>query len=135
METVGSGSVVPLFRKLIADGAEDLPITDIRMTRFWITLQQGVDFVLESLCSMDGGEIFIPEIKHAYGGFSPRNGAESAIKKSGSYLARNFTKCCSRAATRRIISNSRTDISFVRPPKNENHEYAFNGLHCRTRGF
>jgi len=60
---VGSrGSVVPFFRKLIADGADRLPITDERMTRFWITLQQGVDFVLESFRRMQGGEIFVPKI-------------------------------------------------------------------------
>jgi len=60
---VGSrGSVVPYFRKLIAEGAEALPITDERMTRFWITLQQGVDFVLESFGRMHGGEIFVPKI-------------------------------------------------------------------------
>lgn len=60
---VGSrGSVVPLFRRLIAGGATELPITDERMTRFWITLQQGVDFVLSSLGMMSGGEIFVPKI-------------------------------------------------------------------------
>lgn len=60
---VGSrGSVVPLFLKLIADGATELPVTDIRMTRFWITLQQGVDFVLKSFLRMQGGEIFVPKI-------------------------------------------------------------------------
>jgi len=60
---VGSrGSVVPLFRKLIADGADHLPITDVRMTRFWITLQQGVDFVLRNFERMRGGEIFVPKI-------------------------------------------------------------------------
>jgi UDP-N-acetylglucosamine 4,6-dehydratase len=60
---VGSrGSVVPFFRKLIADGAETLPITDARMTRFWITLQQGVDFVLTNFERMHGGEIFVPKI-------------------------------------------------------------------------
>ena len=60
---VGSrGSVVPLFRRLIADGADSLPITDERMTRFWITLRQGVDFVLSSLQTMRGGEIFVPRI-------------------------------------------------------------------------
>jgi UDP-N-acetylglucosamine 4,6-dehydratase len=60
---VGSrGSVVPLFRKLIADGADALPITDERMTRFWITLQQGVDFVLSALREMQGGEIMVPRI-------------------------------------------------------------------------
>jgi UDP-N-acetylglucosamine 4,6-dehydratase len=57
-----TGSVVPLFRKLIAEGAKDLPITDPRMTRFWITLDQGVAFVLSSLRIMQGGEIFVPKI-------------------------------------------------------------------------
>jgi UDP-N-acetylglucosamine 4,6-dehydratase len=60
---VGSrGSVVPLFQKLIRDGADHLPITDARMTRFWITLQQGVDFVLKNFQRMRGGEIFVPKI-------------------------------------------------------------------------
>ncbi len=60
---VGSrGSVVPYFRKLIAEGASALPITDERMTRFWITLQQGVDFVLKNFGRMHGGEIFVPKI-------------------------------------------------------------------------
>lgn len=60
---IGSrGSVVPYFRRLIDDGATNLPITDPRMTRFWITLQQGVDFVLSSLGMMTGGEIFVPKI-------------------------------------------------------------------------
>jgi UDP-N-acetylglucosamine 4,6-dehydratase len=60
---VGSrGSVVPFFRQLIGSGAEHLPITDERMTRFWITLQQGVDFVLASYERMHGGEIFVPKI-------------------------------------------------------------------------
>lgn len=56
------GSVVPFFQKLIADGATELPITDDRMTRFWITLQEGVDFVLKNFERMHGGEIFIPKI-------------------------------------------------------------------------
>jgi len=60
---VGSrGSVVPYFRKLLADGATELPITDLRMTRFWITLTQGVDFVIKSFARMRGGEIFVPKI-------------------------------------------------------------------------
>lgn len=60
---VGSrGSVLPLFEKLIAQGAESLPITDPRMTRFWISLRQGVDFVLTNFQRMQGGEIFIPKI-------------------------------------------------------------------------
>src|SRR5579872_6149325 len=60
---VGSrGSVVPFFRKLAAEGATSLPITDERMTRFWITLNQGVNFVLSSMELMRGGEIFVPKI-------------------------------------------------------------------------
>jgi UDP-N-acetylglucosamine 4,6-dehydratase len=60
---VGSrGSVVPLFRRLIEQRANHLPITDPRMTRFWITLQQGVDFVLSTFERMKGGEIFVPKI-------------------------------------------------------------------------
>jgi UDP-N-acetylglucosamine 4,6-dehydratase/5-epimerase len=56
------GSIVPLFRRLMAEGAPDLPITDARMTRFWITLDQGINFVLSSLAIMQGGEIFVPKI-------------------------------------------------------------------------
>ena len=55
------GSVVPFFKKLIADGADSLPITDARMTRFWITLTQGVNFVLSSMEMMRGGEIYVPK--------------------------------------------------------------------------
>ena len=56
------GSVVPFFKKLIADGAKELPITDPRMTRFWLRLEDGVDFVLKNFQRMRGGEIFIPKI-------------------------------------------------------------------------
>jgi len=60
---VGSrGSVVPLFKRLIAEGVKELPITDERMSRFWITLEQGVNFVLKNFERMQGGEIFIPKI-------------------------------------------------------------------------
>jgi UDP-N-acetylglucosamine 4,6-dehydratase len=60
---VGSrGSVVPFFQKLINDGSTELPITDERMTRFWITLKDGVEFVLKNFERMQGGEIFIPKI-------------------------------------------------------------------------
>lgn len=60
---VGSrGSVVPFFKKLVEEGSDHFPITDMRMTRFWITLQQGVDFVLSSLETSEGGEIFVPKI-------------------------------------------------------------------------
>jgi len=60
---VGSrGSVVPFFKKLIDDGAPELPITDSDMTRFLITLEDGVKFVLDNFERMHGGEIFIPKI-------------------------------------------------------------------------
>lgn len=60
---VGSrGSVVPYFRALLQGGAQSLPITDSRMTRFWITLDQGVAFVLANFTRMQGGEIFVPKI-------------------------------------------------------------------------
>ena len=60
---VGSrGSVVPFFKRLLEEGAEELPITHKDMTRFWITLQEGVDFVLKNFERMQGGEIFIPKI-------------------------------------------------------------------------
>jgi len=60
---VGSrGSVVPYFRKMIVENADYLPITDKRMTRFWITLEEGVNFVIENFKRMQGGEIFVPKI-------------------------------------------------------------------------
>lgn len=60
---VGSrGSVVPFFNQLLAQGATSLPITHLEMTRFWISLQQGVDFVLKNFQRMYGGEIFVPKI-------------------------------------------------------------------------
>ena len=60
---IGSrGSVIPYFKKLLKNGATELPITHPDMTRFWITLQQGVDFVLNSFERMQGGEIFVPKI-------------------------------------------------------------------------
>ena len=60
---VGSrGSVVPLFKRLISEGIKELPITEEHMTRFWITLEQGVNFVLKNFSRMKGGEIFIPKI-------------------------------------------------------------------------
>lgn len=60
---IGSrGSVVPFFAKLISEGATSLPITDEKMTRFLITLSQGVNFVLKNFERMQGGEIFVPKL-------------------------------------------------------------------------
>lgn len=55
------GSVIPFFRRMAAAG-EPLPITDRRMTRFWITLPQAVEFVIESFNTMKGGELYVPRI-------------------------------------------------------------------------
>ena len=55
------GSVIPFFRRLAAAG-ESLPITDLRCTRFFITLPQAVQFVVESFELMNGGELYVPKI-------------------------------------------------------------------------
>ena len=55
------GSVIPFFRSIAAEG-EPLPITDLRMTRFWITLPQAVEFVMSSFNDMNGGELYVPRI-------------------------------------------------------------------------
>lgn len=56
------GSVVELFQRMKREGHKKLPITDERMTRFWITLEQAVEFVLSSIAKSKGGEVFIPDI-------------------------------------------------------------------------
>ncbi len=60
------GSIIPLWRKMIAEGAASLSITDKRMTRFWISLEQTVDFVCSCFKNMHGGEIFVPKIPSIY---------------------------------------------------------------------
>ena len=60
---VGSrGSVVPFYRNLLAEGKKTLPVTHEEMTRFWITLDEGVEFVVKNFARMQGGEIFVPKI-------------------------------------------------------------------------
>ena len=56
------GSVIPLFKQIIEEGGKELPITDYRMTRFWISLEQGVELVLKALKEAKGGETFISRI-------------------------------------------------------------------------
>ena len=56
------GSVIPFFRNLLRDGATELPITDPDMTRFWLTLDHGVEFVFDCFRRMQGGETFVPKI-------------------------------------------------------------------------
>lgn len=56
------GSVIPFFQKIINEGKKELPITDFRMTRFWISLEQGVELVIKALEEAHGGETFISKI-------------------------------------------------------------------------
>ena len=56
------GSVIPFFHNIIKNGGTELPITDYRMTRFWISLQQGVELVIKALEESKGGETFISKI-------------------------------------------------------------------------
>ena len=56
------GSVIPFFDRLIRDGAEELPITDFQMTRFWISLEEGIRLVVKALHEAKGGETFISKI-------------------------------------------------------------------------
>lgn len=55
------GSILPYWRRLLDEGSTQLPVTDLRMTRFWITLEEAVSFVLQSLERTSGGEIFVPK--------------------------------------------------------------------------
>ena len=57
--------MIELFKRLIEENNSFLPITDPRMTRFWISIEDGVEFVLSSISLMSGGEIFIPKIPSA----------------------------------------------------------------------
>ena len=56
------GSVIPFFKKLVTEGAKELPITDVNMTRFWLKLEQAVDMVLEAIENMQGGELYVKKI-------------------------------------------------------------------------
>lgn len=56
------GSVIPFFKKLVNEGAKELPITDMKMTRFWLKLEQAVEMVLEAIENMQGGELYVKKI-------------------------------------------------------------------------
>jgi UDP-N-acetylglucosamine 4,6-dehydratase len=56
------GSIVPKWRQMVAEGAKELPVTDERMTRFWITIEQAAQFVIDNFGRMLGGEVFVPKI-------------------------------------------------------------------------
>lgn len=56
------GSVIELWKRLLQEGAKELPVTDPRMTRFWITIEEAVDFVVACLGRMRGAEVFVPKL-------------------------------------------------------------------------
>ena len=56
------GSVIPFFQKLVKEGAKELPITDMNMTRFWLKLEQAVEMVMEAIENMQGGELYVKKI-------------------------------------------------------------------------
>lgn len=56
------GSIIPMWKRMVKEGAKSLPLTDENMTRFWITIDQAVDFILNNFRRMRGGEIFVPKI-------------------------------------------------------------------------
>lgn len=56
------GSVIPFFKKLIMEGAKELPITDYQMTRFWLKLEEAVEMVIKAIDTMNGGELFVRKI-------------------------------------------------------------------------
>lgn len=79
------------------DGKSTLPVTDIRMTRFWISLQQGVDFVLKNLQRMQGGEIFVPKIPSIrITDLVKAMDPEAKIDVIGIRQVRSYTKSCVR---------------------------------------
>ena len=55
-------AIIPLFDNIIKNGGRELPITDVRMTRFWISLTQGIELVIKALIEARGGETFISKI-------------------------------------------------------------------------
>lgn len=56
------GSIIPIFKDMVESGASELPITDVRMTRFWISLEEGVNLVFKALKESKGGEVYISKI-------------------------------------------------------------------------
>lgn len=78
------GSVIPIFRDIINNGGTELPITDMRMTRFWITLEQGVDLVFKALSEAKGGETYISKIPSFHiGDLAKAISADMPIKEIG----------------------------------------------------
>jgi len=111
---VGSrGSVVPFFRKLIEEGADSLPITDNQMTRFWITLQQGVDFVIKNFSRMKGGEIFVPKIPSVTMLLAATNNLMLILMKLELDQVKNSMKKCAPKMTVIERLNSKIIMSYL----------------------
>ena len=86
------GSVIPFFRRLALEG-KSLPITDKQMTRFWISLDRAVDFVVDSFGMMQGGELYVPRIPSMPSSISPRPSRRTRRRtRRESGPARSFTK-------------------------------------------
>ena len=75
------GSIIPLFNNIIKNGAMELPITDFRMTRFWISLTEGVELVIKALKEAKGGETFISKIPSFKSDRSGRGHASLAVRR------------------------------------------------------
>ena len=88
------GSILPLFRRLITE-KKQLTLTDPRMTRFWITLDESIKFVIECLKTMEGGEIFIPKLKSfRVTDLIKAIDSKSKVKLIGIRPGENFTRLC-----------------------------------------
>ncbi|WP_279176495.1 UDP-N-acetylglucosamine 4,6-dehydratase (inverting) [Campylobacter insulaenigrae] len=140
---VGSrGSVIPFFKKLIENNAKELPITDERMTRFWISLEDGVNFVLNNFEIMHGGEVFVPKIpsmkiidlakamapdlKHKIIGIRPGEKLhEIMISSDDSHLTYEFKDYYAISPS---IKFTNTNIDFSINAKNEKGSNVSNGF-------
>ncbi|AJC88217.1 UDP-N-acetylglucosamine 4,6-dehydratase (inverting) [Campylobacter insulaenigrae] len=140
---VGSrGSVIPFFKKLIENNAKELPITDERMTRFWISLEDGVNFVLNNFEIMHGGEVFVPKIpsmkiidlakamapdlKHKIIGIRPGEKLhEIMISSDDSHLTYEFKDYYAISPS---IKFTNTNIDFSINAKNEKGRNVSNGF-------
>lgn len=118
------GSVVPFFRAL-AERGESLPITDERMTRFWITLPQAVQFVIDSFDQMNGGELYVPRIPStrvldiaeavAPGAARHMIGIRPGEKLHEEMISTDDSRRTLRAGDRFIVLPTIADWGFVRP--------------------
>ena len=94
------GSVIPFFRNLVENGEKALPITDYRMTRFWISLDEGVQLVIKALSEAKGGETFISKILPLRSQISRRRSCRDVrCRRSASVRERSFMRSWLRVRT------------------------------------